>query len=98
MSNKLNEAQCHNPSFGLMTKGRAWKGKGQEGSPRVTSHVLGSVGECEGMNPHIPKRAPILGVGVSMDSQTFKEQFQGSKLIGLKICLYHWKALGTYMF
>jgi len=35
-----------------MTKARACKGAGQEGSLGVTSHALGSVGECEGMNTH----------------------------------------------
>jgi hypothetical protein len=35
-----------------MTKVRACKGAGQEGSLRVTFHVPKSVGECEGMNPH----------------------------------------------
>jgi hypothetical protein len=38
-----------------MTKVRACKGAGQEGSPEVTSHAHGSVGECEGMNLHTPK-------------------------------------------
>jgi hypothetical protein len=33
-----------------------------------------------------------------MDSRIFKEQLQGSKLIGLRHPLYHWKALGTQMF
>ncbi len=47
--------KCYNPNLGLVTKARACKGVGQEGSSRVTSHVLGSVGECEGMNPHTPK-------------------------------------------
>ncbi len=46
---------CHNPNFGLMTKGRACKGSGQEGSLGVTSHTPRNVGECEGMNPHTPK-------------------------------------------
>ncbi len=50
------------------------------------------------MNPHTLKWAPILGVGVLMDSRIFKEQFQGSKHIGWKISLYHWKVLETYMF
>jgi hypothetical protein len=40
----------------------------------ITFHVPGNVGECEGMNPHTPKWAPILGVGVLMDSQIFREQ------------------------
>jgi hypothetical protein len=46
--------------------------RAKKGNSKVTSHALKSVGECEGMNPHTPKRAPttapILGVGVSMDS------------------------------
>jgi hypothetical protein len=46
---------CHNPSLGLTTKVRACKVAGQEGSPGVTFHVLESVKECEGMNPHTPK-------------------------------------------
>ncbi len=65
-----------------MTKTRACKGMGQEGSLRITSHVLESVGECEGMNLHTPKWTPTLGVGVSMDFQIFKEQLQRWKPIG----------------
>jgi hypothetical protein len=85
---------CCNPNLGLTTKARACKGAGQEGSSGVTSYVPGSVGECEGMNTHTPKWAPILGVEVQMDSQIFRKQFQGSKPIGLKRSLYHWKSLG----
>jgi len=29
--------------------------------------------KCEGMNPHTPKGASTLGVGVLMDSQMFRE-------------------------
>jgi hypothetical protein len=54
-------------------------------------HNPRSVGECEGMSPHTPKWAPTLRVGVLRDSQIFKDKFEGSKLIGLKISLYHWK-------
>jgi hypothetical protein len=53
--------------------------------------------ECEGMNPHTPKWAPTLGVGVPMDSQIFKEWLHESKPIRLKSFLHHWKYLGTYM-
>ncbi len=42
-----------NPSLGLVTK--AYKGVGQEGRWKVTSHVPSNVGECVGMNPHTPK-------------------------------------------
>jgi hypothetical protein len=55
------------------------------------------VEKCERMNLHTPKWAPTLGVGVSMDSWIFRKQLQGSKPIGLKSYLYHWKVLGIYM-
>jgi len=51
--------------------------------------------ECEGMNPHTPKWTPTLGIGFHVESWIFKTIFQGSKLIGLKISLYHWKILET---
>jgi hypothetical protein len=44
-----------NLSLGLVTKARAYKGVSQEESLKVTSHVPGSVGECEGRNLHTPK-------------------------------------------
>jgi hypothetical protein len=93
----LKETMCRNPNLGLTTKARACKGVSQKWSLRVTFHALGSVGECEGMNPHTPKRTPTLGVGVSMDSQIFKRQLQASKLFGLKSSLCCWKSLGTLM-
>ncbi len=86
---------CCNPSLGLVTKVGVCKGAGQEGSPWVTSHTPGSVGECEGMNLHTPKWTPTLGVNILMESQIFKKQLQGSKPIGLKCLLYHRKSLGT---
>jgi hypothetical protein len=76
------EFGCRNLNIRLATKARACKGEDQEGSPRITSHVPRSVGECEGMNPHTPKWtpkwAPTLRVRILMDSQIFREQFQGS--------------------
>jgi hypothetical protein len=86
---------CHNPNLWLTTKVRVCKGEGQEGSPGVTFHALGSVGKCEGMNPHTPKWAPTLGVGVLIDFWIFKKKLQGSKPIGLGSSLYHWKDLET---
>jgi hypothetical protein len=50
------------------------------------------------VNPQTPKATPTLGDGVLVDSWNFKEKFQGSKLNGLWLSLYHWKALGTWMF
>jgi hypothetical protein len=38
-----------------------------------------NVKECEGINPHTPKGAPILGVKVPVDSRIFREQLPGSK-------------------
>jgi hypothetical protein len=40
------------------------QGCGPRGSPGITLHVLGSVGKCEGMNPHTPKATPTLGGGI----------------------------------
>ncbi len=50
-----NYTICCNPSLGFVTKARACKGAGQEGSPRVTYHAPVSVRECEGMKSHTPK-------------------------------------------
>jgi len=63
-----------NPSLRLATKAKGYKVAGQEGSLGVMSHALGSVRDCEGINPHTPKGTSPLGVGVPMDSQMFKEQ------------------------
>jgi hypothetical protein len=45
------------------------------------------------MNPHTPKGTPTLGVGVPVDFRIFRKWLQGSKLIGLRRSLYHWKKL-----
>jgi len=63
----------HNFSLGLATNVRACRGPAQEWSLGVTFHAPKSVGECEGMNSHTPKWAPILGVKVPMESCIFKE-------------------------
>jgi hypothetical protein len=94
----LTLSYCHNPSLELATKVRACEVASQKRSLGVTFHVFGSVGEGEGMNPHIPKWTLTLGVGVLMDFQILRRRLQGSKLIGLKSSLYHWKTLGTQMF
>jgi len=64
---QTKEPKCHNLSLGLTTKARACKVAGQERSLGVTPHASGSVGKCEGMNPHIFKGASTLGVGVLVD-------------------------------
>jgi hypothetical protein len=86
---------CCNLNLGLATNAKACKVVSQEGSLRVTSHAPESVGKCEGMNPHTPKRTPTLEVGIPMDSQIYKEQLRVSKPIGSRSSLYHWKSLGT---
>jgi len=91
----LGVCNCRNPSFGLATKAKGLQGCGPRESPGVTSHIPGSVGKCEGVNPHTPKATPTLGDGVPVDSWNFREWFQGSKLNFLWRSLYHWKALRT---
>ncbi len=77
-----NNVYCHNPSLGLATKARGCKVAGQERKPENEK-------KCEGMNPHSPKGASTLGVGVPVDSRMFRERLQGSKPNGLKSYLYH---------
>jgi hypothetical protein len=76
-------------------KQRLVKLVGQEWNMGVTFHAPKSARECEGMNPHTPKWALTLGVGVSLDSRIFRGRLQGSNLIRLKKKLYYWKAFGT---
>jgi len=80
---------CRNLNLELATKAKGCKVAGQEGSPGVMPHALGSARECEGIDPHTPKGTPALGVGVPVDSQVFKGRLQGSKLNSLKNVLYH---------
>jgi hypothetical protein len=77
------ERRCRNPSFGLATKAKGLQGCGPKGSPGLTSWTPGSVGKREGVNPHTPKATPALGDGVPVDSQNFRDQFEGSNLNGL---------------
>jgi len=66
--------KCHNLSLGIATEAKACEGDDQVWGSGITFHAPESMGECEGMNPHTPKWAPTLGVGVPMDFQIFKEQ------------------------
>jgi len=81
--------KCRNPSFGLATKAKGLQGCGPRGSPGVKSHTPGSVGKCEGVNPHTPKATPTLGDGVPVDFRNFRDRFEGSKLNSLWRSLYH---------
>jgi hypothetical protein len=72
LGNLTKQTLCRNFSLGLVTKARVCKVAGQEGSPGVTPHALRSVKKCEGMNPHTPKGASILGVYDALPSHGVK--------------------------
>jgi hypothetical protein len=72
---------CRNPSLGLATKAKVCKGASQKGSMGITSHALGSVGDCEGMNLHTSKWVPILRVGVPMNSQILESDCKGQNTL-----------------
>jgi len=65
-SKKIKGFNYHNPSLGFATKARAYEVVSQEWSLGITFHATENVGEWEGMNPHIPKWPPTLGVEVLM--------------------------------
>ncbi len=79
-------------ALGSRPRQKGLQGCGPKGSPGVTSGTPGSVGKCEGMNPHTPKVTPALGDGVPVDSRNFRDRFEGSNLNGLWRSLYQWKA------
>jgi hypothetical protein len=69
------------------------QGKGLQGcGPRGKFE---SEGKCEGMNPHAPKGASTLGVGVPVHLRMFRERLQGLKPNGSKNFIYHWKFIET---
>jgi hypothetical protein len=78
----IRKLRCCNLNLGLVTKARACKVASQE-------RKLGSERKCEGTNPHTPKGASTLGVGVSVDFHMFRRRLQGPKPNGLRIFLYH---------
>jgi hypothetical protein len=85
---------CRNPSLGLVTKARAYKSAGQEGSSGVTFHAPRSVKKCEGMNPHTPKGTPTLGVGVLMDSWILESNCKGQNSLDWNVPYIIEKLLG----
>jgi len=60
--------ECHDLNLGLVTKVRGLQRCGSK--VKSKSHISCSqeCRKCEGKNPHTPKWAPTLGVGVPMDS------------------------------
>jgi len=73
---KRNEI-CRNPSFGLMTKAKGLQGCGPRERLKVTSHIPGNVGKCEGVNLHTPKATPILGDGIRWTLETSESNLKG---------------------
>jgi len=69
--------------------------KARAGKVASPEKKLGSGRKCEGMNPHTPKGASTLGVGVLVDSLLFTGRLQESKINGLRSFLYHQKATKT---
>jgi hypothetical protein len=98
MKNYHNMNLFHNPSLGLVTNVRACKGAGQEGSPGVTSHVPGSVGECEGMNSQVNSHFGSWGPN---GLPNFQRVISGVKTHWIEEFLISmespWNALGTKM-
>jgi len=75
----------HNPSYrnlnlGFTTKTRADKNARQKGGSGDTFYIPGSAGECERMNPHIPRQFPL----GELESQCTLE-FLGSDCRGQKL-------------
>jgi len=64
----------HDLSLGFATKGNGLRRCGPIVKLGITFHAHGSVGECEGMNPHTLKYTPTLGVGVPVEFRIFKTQ------------------------
>jgi len=62
-----------------MTKAKACKVAGENGSSGITPHVIGSVGKCEGMHLHIPKGASTLGIKVLVDFPSLESDCRGQK-------------------
>jgi len=65
--------QRHCKSAG-QEEARELRQKEAQESHHILPGVLESLREYEGMNLHTPKVTPILGDGVPMDSQNFRER------------------------
>jgi hypothetical protein len=81
------------PQPWVRNQGKGLQGCGQRGK-------FGSARQCEGIDPHLPKGTPtlgvgVLGVGVLVDSRMFRGRMQRSKPNGLRSSLYHLKIIET---
>ncbi len=74
--------ECRNPSLGFTTKARACNVACQKGSLGVMPNALGSVGKCEGMNPHTPPRElPLWELESQWIPRFSKSNFKGQNSI-----------------
>jgi hypothetical protein len=69
-----------------MTKARVCKGAGQEGSPGVTFHTPGNVGECEGMNPTLPSVLPLWELEFWWTLESSESNWRGQNPLDWKFC------------
>jgi len=67
----------NNPSLGLATKAKGLQGCRLRGSSRITSHTLGSVRKCEGMNPHTPRQLPLWKMESQWTPKTSENNLRG---------------------
>ncbi len=81
----LGHILCRNLSLGLVTKARACKGVGQEGSLGITFHAPGSVRECEGMNFHTPKWTPLWELESRWTLESSKSDYKGQNPLDRKV-------------
>ncbi len=86
---------CCNPNMGITTKARGWKVAGQEKDYGVTSHAHGSAKSVREWTLTLLSELPCWELEFQKDSQIFRVQLQGSKLIILKSFLYHCEAIET---
>jgi hypothetical protein len=64
-------------ALGSWPRQRLAKVRAKKRSLGVTSHAPESAKECEGMNPHTPKRTPILRIGILVDFWIFRDDWGG---------------------
>jgi hypothetical protein len=83
------------PNLGRTTKVKGCKDASQERDPGVTSHIPGSAKSVRAWTLTLPSELPCWELESRMDSQIFRVQLQGSKLIASKSFLCHWKDIET---
>jgi hypothetical protein len=76
---------CYNFRLGLTTKTRACKGAGQEWSPRVTFHVIESVGKCERMNPTLSNELLIWKLESQWTLESLENNCRGQNWLNFRV-------------